>query len=184
MGKRGPHAHNPARERAICDAYGIKGATLETVGDEFGITRERVRQILVKNLITVRFYGRDKPEREARRAAIAEYEADRRSRTLARRKLKREKIQRVRKLYDEGAMYWEIALLIEHSINWVQAAVAETGGPNRFTSAGRLRTNFESRTVRREVVAMFHRTNDAYATGVHYGLHPETIKRLVEDMKR
>lgn len=42
------------RDKALCDLFKT-GKTLEQVGQAFGITRERVRQVLVKNGITERY---------------------------------------------------------------------------------------------------------------------------------
>lgn len=42
------------RNKSICQMY-VDGHTLQEVGDKYGVTRERIRQILVKNGVTERF---------------------------------------------------------------------------------------------------------------------------------
>jgi DNA-directed RNA polymerase sigma subunit (sigma70/sigma32) len=45
--RRGPRPQNIQRNQAIC-ARRAQGITLERIGDEFGLSGEQVRQILIK----------------------------------------------------------------------------------------------------------------------------------------
>lgn len=123
---------NAERNEKMCAEY-LSGDSLEVVGQRYGITRERVRQILVKSGHEERHHGFNAPRRvEARERAIPKMVArdERRARIAAER-------ARVREMYDTGATYGEIAEAMSHSITWVQQTVWITGGPSRSRNAGK-----------------------------------------------
>ena len=61
-GGRAPGVEDPVRAKAMHDRY-LEGRTLQEVGDEFGITRERVRQVFV----AAGYHSRRRGERRALR---------------------------------------------------------------------------------------------------------------------
>jgi len=126
------HNSKVERNKRICEAY-LSGLTLESVALENGITRERVRQILVSSNIEERHGGFVTPSRiEARQRQVARRQvaADRKERIATERGI-------ARAYYDQGKQYQEIAALMGRSVGYVQAAIWKTGGPSRNGGAGK-----------------------------------------------
>lgn len=126
MGAKRPAQTKTERNKKLIKMY-QDGATLEMVGKEYGITRERARQILVRAGVEERHMGADTP----RRVKVREDKRLARAAIEARRKKYDDLAAQIRKLYDDGLTYREIAdkLSIPHrSVQW---GVAKTGGPNR-----------------------------------------------------
>lgn len=123
-------ARSPDRDRIIGEQY-LSGRSLEDVGQEHGVTRERIRQILKRDGIEERHQGFNQPRRVVARIALqARQEAN------AARKLRIDTERaKVRELYDAGQSYFDIAQALGHSIAWVQNIVWVTGGPSRSRSA-------------------------------------------------
>lgn len=121
-----------SRNKEICTLY-LGGKTLEEVGQQFTITRERVRQILVKNGVEERYNGFFKPGRiEARQREVA-------WKQVAQDKRDAKKTERAtaRAMYDDNYTYEQIAADFGRSIGWVQQAIWATGGPNKNPDAGK-----------------------------------------------
>lgn len=127
---KGPH--NPDRDKLICEQYN-SGRSLEDVGQEHGVTRERIRQILVREGVSERHNAFNMPRRVGARA-LAEIKTSKSAERLARFALDR---ATVREMYDAGATYEDIAGTLHHPITWVQNHVWRTGGPSRYASAGK-----------------------------------------------
>lgn len=134
MEARDQVADHKERHHAICQLY-LGGKTLEECGKVFGVTRERIRQILVAEGVTERLGGffseRRTSARERAKAATITRKA-----SHAKKMAKR---MEVRELYDAGFTYEDIAKHFGHTTGWVQAEVWKTGGPSRYSSAKKLK---------------------------------------------
>lgn len=118
------------RNKTICEKY-LAGNSLEVVGREFFITRERVRQILVEEGHYDRHHAFLSPVRIAareRKIAYEMHQTQRRDKAAERRRI-------VRELYDAGASYAEIVEKTGTCIRTVENDVWRTGGPNRRRTA-------------------------------------------------
>ncbi len=122
------------RDYAVKKAY-LSGKSLETVGIEFGVTRERIRQILAAQGCTERHSGVNEPRRI--KARILKEAA------LARSKAFRERVSmlrlKVRTLYNAGSTYKEIAAACDLAVPTVLQHVWASGGPTRNPNAGKMR---------------------------------------------
>lgn len=124
----------PGRNAQICAEY-LEGHALETVGGRYGITRERVRQILNANGIEQRHHGIQSPHRRAARnkhaAAVLRREERKAQREAA--------IANVRKLYDAGLTYSVISEQTSLSIACIENYLWLSGRPSRNRSVGKSR---------------------------------------------
>lgn len=94
---------NVERNAAMREAY-ESGRSLESVGQEFGITRERVRQLLVKSGLLDRHNGSEMPWRKE----ILQRKADKEAKSAARKAFRKERNDKICALYKEGKTYREI----------------------------------------------------------------------------
>lgn len=118
------------RNEKLCAFY-LAGNSLELTGHEFGMTRERARQILVKCNKFDRHYHFGSTDRVAareRKAAQAALRAKKREAIAARRAA-------IRADYEAGATYEEMATKYGVAISLVQADIWHTGGPNKNHNA-------------------------------------------------
>lgn len=115
---------NRLRQLEICDYYIAEDCTLQEAGEHFGITRERVRQILNMNGIGARTFGVSMEE-HARKEELQHYGELK----VEARKLNKEITdQRIRELYNAGARYKDIMAKIDKSLQYVQQSIERTGG--------------------------------------------------------
>lgn len=119
------------RDLAVKAAY-LSGKSLETVGREFGVTRERIRQLLARQDCLERHGGINEPRRIKVRVADAHRKA---AAKVRKARIDRDRAD-VRALYDAGKTYAEIAEHTGHSIAWVTALIWATGGPDRSPNGG------------------------------------------------
>lgn len=159
--------------KIVCD-YG-SGMSLEDVGAANGITRERVRQILVKNGLTERHYnfgGARRAQARARRAKVAlELEAQRAVRTKERK--------RCVTLYRHGLKYQEIALETGRSVGWVTQTLRRAGAQNRSANAGKPRRNL-TKAQKREIVMRWKRGDHLDGIARAVGCHAQTVYMTVK----
>lgn len=181
---RGPHMPHKnseisERNKKICDQYN-EGHSLETVGEAFGITRERVRQILVASGVTERHGGFLSPHQIEARAKAERADVERAARAEkieARKAKKAEREAKVRELYDAGKTYDEIASALSISKGCVQKDVWVTGRPSRNRAALKPKNRLSDET--RDIIAR------RYFAGEHvrliadeYDIYPELVSRI------
>lgn len=129
---------NKERDEAVATAY-LAGKTLEELSQECGITRERIRQILVRDGHTDRHFGSMTERRIAAREksiALAKRLAEERS---AREAIQDARKQSVREMYTSGSTYKAISEALDIPISLVLNDVWATGGPARTKMAGKPR---------------------------------------------
>lgn len=161
-----------ARNKALCELY-VSGRSLETVGKEFGITRERVRQILVHEGIVERHSGFNEPEKIASR-----------ERSIQRKEvsaLKKAAIQKrraaIREMYNAGASYAGMSEHFGIPISSVQQAVWLTGGPSRNFNAGKAKRRL-TEDERIEVATRYAHGEDRGVLAAEFELSPLTIPMI------
>jgi hypothetical protein len=120
------------RNEKICAEY-LSGDSLEMVGQRYGMTRERVRQILVKNGHEERHGGFNTERRIAARAKAFPKALEREER----RERRKAQVALARELYNAGETYKAIAERLSHPITWVENAIWTTGGPSRNRNVGK-----------------------------------------------
>lgn len=168
------HEARKTRNAKMCEAY-LSGRSLDDVGQEYGITRERVRQILVKNGHDDRHNGFLTEVRVSKRARDQEKAFERK----ARKEYWAHERQRCRELYNAGLKYHEIAGELQHSMGWVQNEVWRTGGPDRnLTMIGQARKERLTEEQKREMVERYSRGEHVRTIGNDHGVHLSTVYQL------
>lgn len=132
--KKNAGVRTPERDAAICAAY-LSGRSLEDVGQEFKVTRERIRQILARDGHEDRHQGFLTPRRVAARDRAAAREAER----AAKRAHNEAERTRARELYDAGHTYQSISEQTGHNTSWVLNVIWSMGGPSRNRNVGKPR---------------------------------------------
>lgn len=124
-----PRPDNTERFAKICEMYDT-GVSLAEVGKHFGITRERVRQILVKAGKYDRHQGVMMPDRVAARERTEE----RLKRREERQALRTARKAKCLELYQQGRTYNDIAAELGVSVTYVVNYVGAAGLFNRYPS--------------------------------------------------
>lgn len=136
---------DPERNKAICDLY-LSGKTLEEVSTQYSLTRERVRQILVKNNIHERHHGFFGPKR----IAVRQREIAKRQIAQDKRDARKEECDIARAMYNDNYTYAQIAAALNYTVGWAKQAIWKTGGPSRNHGAGQPKRRL-TKTERQEI---------------------------------
>ncbi len=167
-----------ARNKDIIETY-LSGQPLGVLGDRYSLSRERVRQILVKNGVTKRHGGIN----SKRRVAAREHREVRAKVQEVRRAKQRALDMEVRALYDAKIPFKEMSEIMEQRYGRpighgsLLQRLRRTGGLNRNRSGGRPKRKLSPEEVQ-GVLAAYAANENVDDIAERYDIAAGTVRQM------